>query len=172
MSLTTALDLEFADGAYQFDLKLPQLEELQEKLGPIFEVYGRLTAGRFILSGVSIDDVRQLNANAHCDFEDIGGGNVLMIDWTQARASHADVFETVRLGLIGGGSGMVNGKEIEISPLFAKTLVERYCHSRPLRESWAIAASVVAARIKGYEPKKKAPERKPRQRRKSTSSKS
>lgn len=149
--ITTALELLFADGEYLFDLKLPQLAELQDKRGPIFTVYGRVLKGRYLV------------------------GDVTYADTTAGEAAAEDLFETIRLGLIGGGRGLVDGQEVEVTPLTAKTLVERYCHSRPLKESWSVAAAILSARIEGYSPKKEepapapAPEEKPRRRRKSTS---
>lgn len=137
--ITTALELHFADGEYAFDLKLPQLAELQEKRGPIFAIYGRVLKGRQydILHDVLIAD-------------------------TAAGESYAeDLFETIRLGLIGGRRGLVDGKEVEVNALTAKALVERYCHPAPLKESWAIAAAVLAARIEGYEQKKDEPAQAP-----------
>lgn len=152
--LVTALDLHFADGEYLFDLKLPQLDELQQKRGPIFEIYGRVLRGRSFYDGV------------------------LIADTTAGAAFAEDLFDTIRLGLIGGGRGLVNDKEIEVSALTAKTLVERYCHSAPLKESWSVAAAILAARIEGYEPKKDEPAEEPaankpkRKRKKSTLSRS
>lgn len=152
--ITTALELLFADGEYLFDLKLPQMAELQEKRGPAFEIYGRVTQGCVI---------------------DVSTGTTYA-DTTKAGAYAEDLFEIIRLGLIGGGRGVVDGKEVDVSPLTAKQLVERYCHTRPLRESWAVARSIMLAKIEGYEPKKEEParapaaEKKPTARKKSTSS--
>lgn len=149
--LQTALDLHFADGEYLFDLKLPQLAELQEKRGPIFEVYGRVLKGRYLYQGVAVADTA-------------GGGSFA-----------EDLFETIRLGLIGGGGGTVAGKAVEVTAQSAKALVERYCHAAPLKESWSVAAAILAARIEGYEPKKAEPATEPapakRRKRKSTSAK-
>lgn len=132
--ISTALELEFADGEYLFDLKLPQLAELQEKRGcGVFKLYGRVLKGRFIFEGTAIADT------------------------TAGEAYAEDLFETIRLGLIGGGHGIVDGKEIEVSALLAKQLVERYCHTAPLREAWSITASILAAKIEGYEQKKDEP---------------
>jgi hypothetical protein len=125
----TALDLHFADGDYLFDLKLPQLAELQEKRKcGIFALYGRVLKGRYVLGDQTIALANEGEAHAE------------------------DLFETIRLGLIGGGRGMVDGKEVTVSAIQARTLVERYCHAAPLRESWAIAAAVLAARVEGYSP--------------------
>jgi hypothetical protein len=136
MTVQTALELKYADGDYLFDLPLPQMRELQEKRGcGIFKIYGRLLKGRYLL----------------------GETQVAMPEEGEAFAE--DIFEVIRLGLIGGGKGVVDGKDVEVSAIRARTLVENYCHPAPLRESWSIAAAVVAARIEGYTPpadKKKA----------------
>jgi hypothetical protein len=94
----------------------------------VFAVYARVLKGRYLLAG-----------------ETIGATN-------EAEAFAEDLFETIRLGLIGGGRGMVEGVEIEVSPLLARKLVERYCHEAPLRDSWSVAAAILAARIEGYTP--------------------
>lgn len=131
--MQTALELEFADGEYLFDLKIPQLAELQEKRGcGIFKLYGRVVQGRYIFEGLSIASTVEGEAYAE------------------------DLFEVIRLALIGGNSGVVNGEEVKVSPITARKLVERYCHDAPLKESWAVAAAILGARIEGYVPEKKA----------------
>lgn len=131
--MQTALELEFADGEYVFDLKLPQLAELQEKRGcGIFKLYGRVVQGRYIFEGQTIASTVEGEAYAE------------------------DLFEVIRLALIGGNAGVVSGEEIRVSANLARKLVERYCYDAPLKESWAIAAAVLGARIEGYDPPKKA----------------
>lgn len=157
MPTLTALELPFADGDYLFDLKLIQLEELQEKRGAIFELAARLRSGRTMVMG-AIEEVRLAFSHLpSCDFQDMGDGTVLVINWDQCRAHSGDIFDTIRLGLIGGGRGMVGEKEVEVTALTARTLVERYCHNAPLRESLSIAAAVAGAKVKGYTPKKAEP---------------
>lgn len=129
--LTTAHEAAFADGRYLFDLKLPQLAELQEKRGPIFQVHARVCSG--------------------CLFE----GSKLIINLGDNGAHAADIFETIRLGLIGGGRGVVNGSEIEVSPLTALNLVERYCHEAPLVQNLQLAATIITGRVTGFVPPKK-----------------
>lgn len=129
MTPQTALELHFADGVYLFDLKLPQLAELEEKRGcGVFELYGRVLQGRYLV--------------------DTG---VLGLPH-EGVAYAADLIETIRLGLIGGGGGMVDDKEVEVTALTAKKLVERYCHSAPLREVWSTAAAILTARVEGFSP--------------------
>ena len=131
--MLTALELEFADGEYTFDLKLPQLAELQEKRGcGIFKLYGRVVQGRYIFEGQTIASTVEGEAYAE------------------------DLFEVIRLALIGGNAGVVAGEEIKVSANLARRLVERYSHEAPLKEAWAIAAAVLGARIEGYDPPKKA----------------
>lgn len=133
MTPVTALELTFADGEYLFDLKLPQMAELQEKRGiGVMAIYARVLRGRYLFEG-----------------ETIGVTN-------EAEGFAEDFFDTIRLGLIGGGRGIVDGQEIPVSSLLASRLVERYCHTAPLRDSWAIAAAILGARIEGYTPPKKA----------------
>lgn len=132
MTPTTALTLHYGDGEYIFDLKLPQLAELQEKRGAgVFKIYGRVMAGRYLMDGESL----ALPA--------------------EGEAFAEDLFETIRLGLIGGAEGVVNGQPVAVSALTAKLLVERYSHSAPLREAWATAAAILGARVEGYTPPKK-----------------
>jgi hypothetical protein len=151
MTPQTALTLAFADGEYLFDLKLPQLAELQEKrkIG-VLAIYGRVLRGRYIFNDETIGVPAEGEAYAE------------------------DFFETIRLGLIGGGGGLVEGVEVKVSALTAKTLVERYCHAAPLRESWSLAAAILGARVEGYSPPKKAPpaEKPATRKRRSTSGKS
>lgn len=133
MTPQTALELHFGDGEYLFDLKLPQLAELQEKCGSsIFAIYRRVMQGRYVYEG-----------------EVVAFAN-------EGDAFDRDLFETIRLGLIGGGKGLVDGQEVRVSALTAKALVERYCYPAPLRDSWAVAAAILSARIEGYVPPKKA----------------
>lgn len=129
----TAVDLDYADGSYDFDLKLPQLAELQEKCGcGVFKLYGRVLKGRYIFEGTA------------------------MVTPGDGEAYDTDLFETIRLGLLGGGGGIVDGERVEMTPTLARKLVERYSVNRPLMESWAMAAAILGARIHGYEPPKKA----------------
>ncbi|MDF0543332.1 gene transfer agent family protein [Sphingobium sp. H39-3-25] len=131
--MRTAVELDFADGVYLFDLKLPQIAELQEKCDAgIFRIYGRVMLGRGTIEGLPIG----------------------LPEHGEAFAS--DLFETIRLGLIGGAEGIVDGAAIKVSPGIAMKLVERYCHNAPLRDSWALAAAILMARIEGYNPPKKA----------------
>lgn len=133
MTPATALTLHFGDGEYLFDLKLPQLAELQEKRGVgVFALYGRVLQGRYLFDDGSLGVAAEGAAFAE------------------------DLFETIRLGLIGGGEGEVSGSAVKVTALVAKNLVERYCHAAPLRDSWATAAAILGARIEGYTPPKKA----------------
>lgn len=139
MTPQTALDLEFADGSYLFDLKLPQIAELQEKRRcGIFTLFGRVLKGRYLLEG----------------------GDVLGLA-NEGEAYAEDLFETIRLGLIGGAGGLVDGREVKVDALTAKRLVENYCHAAPLRESWSVAAAILGARIEGYTDPKAAPAKAP-----------
>lgn len=134
MTPATAIELEFADGDYLFDLKLPQIAELQEKRGAsLFAIFARTLKGRYVLP----------------DGSEVGAP-------LEGEADPLDLFEVVRLGLIGGGRGEVDGKCVEVDEIRAGKLVKHYLHEAPLRRAWDLAAAILAARIEGYEPPKKA----------------
>lgn len=141
--METSLSLEFADGTYAFDLKLPQIIELQEKCGTvgpdgarqrkgILSIYSSIMAGRALIGD-----------GVHIGVPD------------QAEAAVQEVYETIRLALIGGGEAIVDGETVKVSPLDAKRLVETYVHPMPLSAAWDMAAAIHYARVVGYQPKKK-----------------
>ena len=73
------------------------------------------------------------------------------------RLSWMDVRETIRLALIGGNSGMVEGEEVEVGPLLAKQLVDGYIYpARPFSEGVVLAWRILHAAIHGVQLKKKA----------------
>jgi hypothetical protein len=81
--------LPFADGEYKFALPVGQIAELQAKCDAgIGLILARVMAGRY-------RDTRS-------------GENVLNI--LEARFKHEDVRETIRLALIGGNEGLVDGR--------------------------------------------------------------
>lgn len=128
----TFIHLPFADGVYRFHLPIPQVEELEEKCGNcgVFAIYGRLQHGRYT------------------DSKGEGFGNP-----GAAIATLRDVRETIRLGLIGGGGGVVDGQPVAVTPVLAKKLVDRYGPpARPFDEGWSVAAAILFAAIEGVPP--------------------
>lgn len=133
------LELEFGDGDYLLALRLPQIIELQRLCDAgIFVIHGRVLKGRYSL----------------------GADGVLAVP-SEGESHVLDIYETIRLALIGGGQGSVNGAEVKVNALRARQLVETYCHTQPLKDSWEIAASILHALIEGYEGQKKSPEPRP-----------
>lgn len=132
------LTLDFGDGEYDFRLPVGQVGELQEKCRcGIGALYARLMAGRY----------RDRDGN-------------IVLNPLEAQFYQEDIAETIRLALIGGGGGVVDGKKVEVTPAVALQLVRRYVHDRPLFETWRIASVVLSAHIVGYEtPEKKSPQK-------------
>ena len=125
-TLSTAIELDFADGRYRFWLGLPQANEFETKHGSILRTEDTLRAS----IGLDADD------NPVC----IGGGD----------GTGQQVRDILRLGLVGGGWGIVDGERVEVSPNDAKALVERYSWpERPLAEVAPIAWRVLAAAVFG-----------------------
>lgn len=133
MALNT-IDLQFADGAYTFAYGLERMEELQQKckIG-IGGLLGRLLKG--------------------CIKHPVTGE--IMVNAAAGEFYAVDIIETIRQGLIGGRKGVVDGVEIEVTPVVANQLIQNYVLCRPLAESWSLAASALGACIMGYEPPKK-----------------
>lgn len=127
--MQTEIELFFGDGSYLFALKMAQIVAIEDKCGPIGEVFSRLLKGRYINAA--------------------GEGIGLP---TEAAFRHIDLIEVIRQGLIGGGRGLVDGESVLVDSLKANKLVEIYVHGRPLAEAWSIATAVMSALIEGYEP--------------------
>lgn len=127
-----SIELKFADGTYLFALPLAQINELQRKTGTgIGGLFARVLKGCSRL------------------------GSEIVLAPGQAEFYALDLIETIRQGLIGGNRGTVNGEEIKVTPPLAEQLIQGYVLSRPLSDSWSIAASVLGACIVGYDPPKK-----------------
>lgn len=123
----THIDLAFADGTYRFALGLAEIHELQTKCKVgIGGLYARVLQGR----------VR----------DDIEVGHP-----GYAAYHLEDLVETVRHGLIGGGTATVNGQEVKVGAMRANELVERYLHPMPLMEQWNLAAAILHAKVDGFE---------------------
>lgn len=128
----TAVELDFADGRYRFWLALPHVIELERKCGgrSVFAMYDAMGAGL----GVADDAPVYM------------GGSTAMV---------TEIRETIRLGLIGGNCGEVDGAETEVGPNRARDLVESYVFpARPLLEGLHVAWSILHAAIIGIDLKK------------------
>lgn len=129
----TGITLEFADGSYRFALLLPQVIELERLAGKsVFQIYDEMS------------QCLGLDADGNAVFAGGAGPN--------AKA----VVDTIRLGLIGGNSAMINGEEKLVGPQMALALCNAYAFpARPLAEGVAQAWAVLNAAIRGIEVKKK-----------------
>jgi len=145
----TAVELDFADGQYRFWLPLPQITELERKTGDtsILVIEDRLRGA------IGVEDAGEAGGEPRFVF--LGGGAPMI----------ADVRETLRLGLIGGGSGLVDGAEVEVGPNTARRLVDSYAYpARPLGEGVVLAWRILHAAIHGVRLKKKEEPVKPKSR--------
>lgn len=133
------ITLPLGDGEYVFKLNLPQIAELQTKCGiGIGGLYARVLAGRYLLQN---------------------GENVGMPTEAEWRAE--DLLDTIRLALIGGKGGTVDGSTVAVNAARAKELVELYCFpAQPLAQSWSLAAAILTALIEGYTPAAEADKKK------------
>lgn len=139
-----AVDLPFADGVYRFGLGRREIAELERLCGHkdlngtwrpigVGAIFGRLARGRALLPSGEPD----WGASA----AEILAGEIV----------ERDCVETIRLGLIGGGTGVVAGATISVNPGLAMRLVETYVIGRPLDDAWTLAFAVLGARMYGVE---------------------
>lgn len=133
--MDTDLIAAFGDGEYRFWLPLPQVFELERVCGDT----SVMTLEERLRGAIGHDETGEVLF--------IGGGAAMV----------RDIRETIRLGLIGGSSGMTDAGEAEVGPLRAKQLVDLYCYpARPLAESAVLAWRILSAAIYGVRLKKKA----------------
>ena len=85
-SWTSRIDLEFGDGEYAFELRAKEVEELQRVCGHDNKEGDRVPVGLAVI-------YQRLNLEM----------------W-----GHNEIFETIRLGLIGGGMGSVEARRIAV----------------------------------------------------------
>ena len=136
--MQTDVTLPFADGEYRFRLTIPQVSELQRKTGAgIGPLFARVIQGWYL----------------NPDGEEFGNP-------VEAGYHLLDLIETIRLGLIGGGGGTVNGEAVRMTDQFARDLMADYVFpARPLSEAWKLAKSILSVAVEGWEdPKKKEPD--------------
>lgn len=134
--MQTWVDIACFDGVYTFKLGLAQISELEKKCDAgIGAIYARTLRGRYGL----------------------GDGDVLP---DQSDYRFSELVEIIRQGLIGGKHALIDGVDRVISSARANELIANYVLDGPerlvMRQTWAIAASVMSALIEGYEPPKKA----------------
>ena len=129
-----AIQLEFADGVYNFRLTLQGINEIQNRCNAgIGEVWSRLYASRLNFMG-----------------EDAGIPSNLQTG-ENARFRVEDLIEPIRQGLIGGGSGEVDGQTVKVSALQANRLIDNYVVAEPLQDAWSLSYAIVASCIEGYD---------------------
>lgn len=139
----TDLWLPFADGLYHFALPSPQLSELERECStadskggreptPVGTIYGNLAQGRALLPSGAADWV---------SFSTAAG--------TLSAIVERDCFAVIRLALIGGGEGEVNGARVKVDQNRARSLMRAYVEGQPLEDAWHYAFAILGARICG-----------------------
>ncbi|MBI1682389.1 GTA-gp10 family protein [Caulobacter hibisci] len=141
------IELEFADGAYLFKLNGPQRAELQRLCGvkanhPQYGPIDVPTGLGAIVSRVLKGRYQKPDGNGTWGHIEDGA-------WHDA-----DLDETIRLGLIGGGRGLVNGQEVKVDALRARQLIDTYVKTAPRSQAWNLAAAILWTCCQGFVPPK------------------
>ena len=141
----TWIEVPFGDGVYRFHLGRRQIEELERACGytgrdgqhvplGVAAVFARVAKGRAFLP------------TGHIDWSNITEAEILASEITQR-----DCIETIRLGLIGGNRGIVEGEEVTVSPSRAVQLLDTYVVGQPIEDAWHYAFATLGALIYGIE---------------------
>lgn len=129
---TTRIRLACFDGEYEFQISLAGCIAIEEKAGVgIGAVYAQILRGRYLMEDGSAFGVA-----------------------AESAFSAPVLLEIVRQGLIGGGKGFSDGKEIQVGALKANMLISVYLdpdRGHNLLEAWNLAAAVMHALIEGVE---------------------
>ena len=134
--MQTWVDIPCFDGVYTFKLGLAQISELEKKCDAgVGAIYARTLRGRY---GLADGDVMP----------------------EQGEYRFSELIEVIRQGLIGGKSARIDGVDVLVTSSRANELVANYLLDGPerlvMRQTWALAATILSALIEGYEPPKKA----------------
>lgn len=124
------ISLRFGDGSYLFALPAAQLGQLQTKRGVTVTWPDGATGIRPKPFGI------------------------IWREHTMAEYDPLDSREIVLQGLIGGGEGLVDKREVRVSAVMAVDLVETYFDPMPTDDQWKLATSILVAVAQGYNPPK------------------
>jgi hypothetical protein len=129
----THRDIEFGDGTYRFRLTMAGILAIEEKCrARIGAVHAHVLQGWY-----APDDATAFANPLHGDY------------------GLQEIIEICRQGLIGGGSGFVDGREIEVGDHLATHLVRTYLEPDagvPLSKAWELAVIILQTCDSGYEP--------------------
>lgn len=132
--MQTHRDIEFGDGDYTFRLRMREILAIEEKCkARIGAVHRHVLQGWYAPDGAS------------------AFANPLQGDY-----GVQEIIEICRQGLIGGGKGFVDGREIEVGDHLATHLVRTYLepdNGNPLSKAWELAVVILQTALNGYEPK-------------------
>lgn len=130
--MATSIDIECFDGEYTFRLTMDQITALEDACSAgIGEIYARTLAGRYT------------------------DGKTSFVNPLEGRYRYDELIQIIRQGLIGGNSGLVDGRQIAVNSTKANTLIKTYVHAdrdNPVERAWELAAAVLHACVHGYEP--------------------
>ena len=128
MTYPTEITLAFADGRYRFFSTLALLIEFEKNHGSICMVEPQLRMG------IGLDENGKAIFNG------------------ESAAFAPACRDLIRLALIGGNKGIVDGEEVKVGPIRAMELVDLYVFpARPLAEAAALAWQIASVMIYGNE---------------------
>lgn len=146
------VDLAFADGVYTFRLNLPQIDELQRRCGsPVrHPTYGEIIKPEGIGA-----IVKRVLSGRYQMRDGTPFGEILEADFHAA-----DINQTIRMALIGGGKGVVDDQPVAVDSIRADELMRTYVEGMTYDARWTLAAVILKTLVQGYIPKDAPPPKK------------
>lgn len=141
----TWVEVPFGDGVYRFHLGRRQINELERASG----YTGR--DGELVPLGVAAVFARVAKGRAFLPTGEIDWSNITEAEILASEITQRDCIETIRLGLIGGNRGVVDGREVTVPPARAMELLNTYVVGQPIEDAWHYAFATLGALIYGIE---------------------
>ncbi|WP_288338484.1 hypothetical protein [uncultured Sphingomonas sp.] len=141
----TGITVPFGDGLYRLQLGRKQVEELERSCA----YQGK--NGEIIPLGVGAIFARVAKGRAFLPTGEVDWSNITEAEILASEITQRDCVETIRLGLIGGNHGIVNGTEVPVSAARALQLIDAYVVGQPVQDAWHYAFATLGALIYGVE---------------------
>lgn len=122
------------------------MEELERSCGY------QSSAGEAVPLGIGAIFSRVAKGRAFLPTGEVDWVNVSEAEILASEITQRDCIETIRLGLIGGGRGVVNDEIVIVSARRAMQLVEAYVIGQPIEDAWHYAFATLGALIYGVTP--------------------
>ncbi|MEI5687744.1 hypothetical protein [Sphingomonas kyungheensis] len=139
----TWIEVPFADGVYRFHLQRAQIQELERKCSY------QAKNGEMIPLGIGAIFSRVAKGRSFLPTGEVDWSAITQAELLASEICQMDCVETIRLALIGGNRGIVDGEELRVGPDRARQLVDTYVVGQPVEDAWHYAFASLGALMYG-----------------------